>query len=149
GAAPARAEGPPAPVLVEDGDRVAGHRDAEERLFHLINRQAAHGAPLLITARTRPGTWPVELPDLASRLATFAIAEIDVPDDVLLSSVLVKIFTDRQLKVSGEVIRYIALRIERSCAAAEDLVSLLDQASLEQKREITKRFVGEVTGWTA
>ncbi|MEM6906145.1 MAG: chromosomal replication initiator DnaA, partial [Pseudomonadota bacterium] len=32
GAGPARAEGPPAPVLVEDADRVAGHRDGEERL---------------------------------------------------------------------------------------------------------------------
>ena len=72
----------------------------------------AEGAWLLLTGRAAPGRWPVEIPDLASRLAALPIARVDPPDDALLSSLMVKLFADRQLQVAPEVIRYLSLRID-------------------------------------
>src|SRR4051812_17205026 len=61
------------PVLLEDPDRGV----STEGLFHLINIAAREGGGLLLTARTRPATWPTALPDLRSRLNAFPVVEIE------------------------------------------------------------------------
>ncbi|MEM9046738.1 MAG: DnaA/Hda family protein [Pseudomonadota bacterium] len=135
------------PLVVEDVDRAARDTALEEALFHLINRYDAAGAPLLLTGTGEPGSWGIALPDLRSRLEAMALAEIGPPDDVLLSSVLVKLFADRQLRVEPKVIGYILNRMERSCAAAEALVERLDTASLRAKKRVTVPLVRDHAGW--
>ncbi|KZZ65850.1 hypothetical protein A3764_18040 [Sulfitobacter sp. HI0129] len=51
---------------------------------------------------------------------------------------------DRQLTPRPEVIAYLVSRMDRSFAAAGDLVERLDAASLAQKRGITRRLAAEV-----
>jgi len=58
--------------------------------------------------------------------------------------VLVKLFADRQLRVGGDVVRYILVRMERSFAAARALVAALDRAALESRRGITVPLAREV-----
>lgn len=130
-------------AVVEDIDAVADlapepRHEAEEALFHLMNLAAAEGTWLLLTGGAAPARWEVRTPDLASRLAALPVARLMPPDDVLLSSLMVKLFADRQLSVSPEVIKYLAARIERSCAAAEDAVAALDRLSLARKRGVSK-----------
>jgi chromosomal replication initiation ATPase DnaA len=129
-------------VTLEPGRRLA----AEKALFHLYNLAMAEGAWLLLTGRAAPGRWPVEIADLASRLAALPIARVDPPDDALLSSLMVKLFADRQLQVAPEVIRYLSLRIERSCVAAESMVEALDRLSLERKKPVTRAMAAELLG---
>jgi chromosomal replication initiation ATPase DnaA len=129
-------------VTLEPGRRLA----AEKALFHLYNLAMAEGAWLLLTGRAAPGRWPVEIADLASRLAALPIARVDPPDDALLSSLMVKLFADRQLQVAPEVIRYLSLRIERSCVAAESMVEALDRLSLERKKPVTRAMAAELIG---
>ena len=139
------------PLVIEDLDRLAETDDrqgAEEAVFHLINRMRAAGLPLLITGRDAPSAWPIALPDLASRLSAFPVARIGAPDDVLLSSVLVKLFADRQIRIGADVIHFLVNRMERSFDAAADLVALLDHAALCQKRPVTVPFAKAVLGWT-
>lgn len=138
-------------AVIEDADRLAGldpaARDRCERaLFHLSNLAAAEGVWLLLTGRDAPVRWPVGIADLASRLAALPVARLAAPDDMLLSSLMVKLFADRQLKVTPRVIAYMARRIERSCAAAEGMVATLDRLSLERKKPVTLRMVAEVLG---
>lgn len=121
--APALAQ---APLVVEDVDRGVD----EEALFHLWNACAAAGHGLLLTGRTLPADWPVALPDLASRLASLTPARIGDPDDALLSVVLLKLFADRQLAVRPAIIGYLLPRMERSFAAAREVVERLDAQSL-------------------
>jgi len=91
----------------------------------------------LITARQPLGSWNFDLDDLRSRLrAAFAI-EIGLPDDALLSGVLVKHFADRQLAVAPEVIAYLIRRMERSFAAAAEITTQLDAAALRDKCAVT------------
>ncbi len=66
----------------------------EEALFHLHNHMAAQTLPLLLIAREPPARWPIALPDLKSRMQATDVAQIDAPDEALLSAVLVKLFTD-------------------------------------------------------
>ena len=84
------------------------------------------------------------LPDLASRLQAAPVARLERPDDALLSAVLVKLFADRQLHVAPAVIAYLATRIDRSLAAAAEVVEAIDRHSMTAHREITRAFAAEV-----
>ncbi len=138
-------------VVVEDVDRIADldqemREGAEEALFHLLNLAGNEGVWVLLTGREGPARWPVQIPDLASRLAALPVSALDKPDDMLLSSLLVKLFSDRQLQVGPEVIQFLAQRIERSCGAAEEAVDALDRLSLERKRPITQHLAAQMLG---
>jgi chromosomal replication initiation ATPase DnaA len=136
---------PEARIAVEDADRI-DDPEVELRLLGLHNLVQECGGWLLLTARTAPAQWHLTLPDLASRLQAAGVARLQDPDDTLLSALLLKLFDDRQLAVDPAAVAYIAPRIERSFAAAQDLVARLDQAALAQKRAITRPFVAEFLG---
>ena len=123
--------------VYEDGEAALADRAAAEALFHLYNRVAARGGHVLLTGTAPPARWPVALPDLGSRLRALPAAEIKPPDDAMLAGLFAKLFRDRQLAVSGEVILYLVQRIERSCAAVARAVEALDRASLAERRPIT------------
>lgn len=131
-------------VAVEDADRIAGNAEAETALFHLHNLVLSEGGRLLLTARTAPQRWPLCLPDLASRMHATQIALLDPPDDALLAAVLVKQFTDRQLRVPAALVPWLVARMERSLAAARDLVAALDAQALAQGRPIGQKLAAEV-----
>jgi chromosomal replication initiation ATPase DnaA len=113
-------------------------------LFHLLNRLSQSGGALLMTSRMLPSVWGVTLPDLASRLRAAAIAEISEPDDALLCAVIAKLFADRQLTVDANVVSFLVARMERSLAAAADIVEKLDRLSLERQTRITRALAAEV-----
>ena len=126
-------------LVVEDD----GARD-EAALFHLINLAQEERAHILITSRQPPASWPVTLPDLASRLRALPAVTLDAPDDAMLRAVLVKLFADRQLVVDGTVIDFLMLRIERSFAGARAAVFDLDREALRQQRSVSRALAGEV-----
>ncbi|HEY2660777.1 MAG TPA: chromosomal replication initiator DnaA [Caulobacteraceae bacterium] len=118
------------PVLIEDADRGV----ADDTLFHLINRAGAEGCGLLLTARQPPTTWAAELPDLRSRLNGLTVALLPEPDDEVLEGVLRKLFRERNIRPSEELISYLLKRIERSVPYAKSVVERLDElADAEQK----------------
>jgi chromosomal replication initiation ATPase DnaA len=130
-------------VLIEDADR-NGFDD--RTLFHIINNVRQHGHTLLITSRLWPMSWPVELADLRSRLKAATVVEIGEPDDELLSQVIVKLFSDRQLFVEDRLVAYMVARMERSLEAAQTLVERLDRLALARGSRITRTLAQEVLG---
>jgi chromosomal replication initiation ATPase DnaA len=116
----------------------------EAALFHLLNLAREERAYLLITARTAPGTWRIDLPDLASRLRALPVVALEPPDDALLRAVIVKLFADRQLAVDEGLVGYLANRIERSFAAARSAVAALDSEALRRQRPVTRALAGEL-----
>ena len=131
-----------APVLYEDADRAPDGR--EEALFHLINMAARTGGGLLITARTAPSAWPVALADLRSRLNALMVAEIEEPDDAVLTAVIRKLFKERHVVPADDLIPYLLPRIERSAAAVRALVIELDEKSAAERREINRALAQEL-----
>lgn len=132
---------PPAALVVEDADRITP--DHEERLFHLHNRIAEQRGLLLLTARLAPARWGLRLPDLLSRMQGTAIATLNAPDDALLAAVLLKQFSDRQIHVPPAVITYLVGRMDRSFAAACDLVAHLDARALAEGRAVSRAMAAE------
>lgn len=137
---PQLAEGP---VAVEDVPNIAG-TPAETALFHLHNLTLANGNSLLFTGLDPAARWPLSLPDLKSRLQGATAAEMAAPDDTLLAAVMAKQFADRQITPPANVIDYLLPRIDRSFAAAREIVARLDQASLAAKKPITRTLAAKV-----
>ena len=131
----------PRRIAIDDADRAS-----ELALLHLYNSCVEHRGSLLITACRPPGSWRIELGDLRSRLRAALAVEIGAPDDELLGAVLVKHFDDRQLRVASDVIEYLLKRIERSFAAAEQIVACLDGAALSNGSPVTIPLARTVLG---
>lgn len=129
------------PWLVDDAD--ADELD-QTGLFHLINLARQQGSHVLLTARRFPAAWGVTLPDLASRLKAATVVEIQEPDETLLAGVVMKLFSDRQIDVEPHTVNYIVRRIERSLAAAINVVDRLDYAALAQQSRITRALAADV-----
>ena len=132
------------PLVVEDAHRIAGDTAAQDALFHLHNLALAERVPLLLTARDEPHRWGLTLPDLASRMQGTQTARLEPPDDALLGALLMKLFADRQLLPAPEVIPWLLRRIERTFAAAQEVVARLDAAALDAGRPITLPFARRV-----
>lgn len=125
-------------LLLEDVDKgLLDEGGGAHALLHLINSVRAEVGSLLMTSVLPPTRWPVALADLASRLATVQSAGLGLPDDALMEALLVKLFHDRQLVVTQEVVGFLLRRMGRSFSAARLLVDLMDRMSLSERRQIT------------
>ena len=111
--------------------------DAAEGLFHLFNAARSNHRKLFLTARSPAARWDVPLKDLMSRLKILDSVSIGAPDDELLSVLLMKQFSDRQIRIDRDVVHFLTTRMERSTAAVTDLVAALDQEALARKQAIT------------
>lgn len=129
-------------IAVEDVPDIATLPQAQTALFHLHNLVLAEGYTLLLTGRGAVRDWGITLPDLASRIAGAPSTALELPDDTLLAAVLAKLFADRQVMPKADLIPYLTRRMDRSFAAARDLVDRLDAASLAQKRPISRTLAG-------
>jgi chromosomal replication initiation ATPase DnaA len=138
------APGAPRHLVLDGAEGVAGEPAREEALFHLLNHLAGAEGQILLTARAPVQGWGLALPDLASRLGAAAQASVLPPDDALLTALLVKLFADRQAQVGPDLILWLVARIERSFAAARDVVARLDAEALRLRRPITRAFAQAV-----
>ena len=119
--------------------------DVDERaLFHLLNLAREDGAFVLITARTAPAAFAIELRDLRSRLRALPTVSLLPPDDQLFRALIVKFCADRQLAIDETVVGYLINRIERSYAAVRRAVELLDAEALRLGRPVTRALAAEV-----
>ena len=119
--------------------------DVDERaLFHLLNLAREDGAFVLITARTAPAAFAIELRDLRSRLRALPTVSLLPPDDQLFRALIVKFCADRQLAIDETVVGYLTNRIERSYAAVRRAVELLDAEALRLGRPVTRALAAEV-----
>jgi chromosomal replication initiation ATPase DnaA len=133
-------------VYIDGADTIAGDPKRERAALHVYNLIAEQGGHILFSARTPPGRWAIALADLRSRLNALPAVTIAPPDDAVLGAVLLKLFTDRQLQVSAEVIQFAVTRMERSFEAAERLVAAVDTAALASRRGVTVPLLREVFG---
>ncbi|MFZ1479477.1 MAG: chromosomal replication initiator DnaA, partial [Paracoccaceae bacterium] len=99
---------------------------------------------LLLTAAAPPRDWGLHLADLLSRLQAAPVAQLQAPDDALLSAVLIKLFADRQITVPPNLIPYLVARMPRSIDAARALVADLDARALQDGRAITRALAADL-----
>lgn len=126
-----------APVFLDMADHMA-----EQDLFALTNMALNTDIPvLLLAAREAPKLWPVQLPDLRSRLGNVQTSILEEHEDALLEPIIRKLFEDRGRQVSREVVHYMIRHCERSVATLRQLVFDMDTAALTQKCDINRHFI--------
>ena len=113
----------------------------EKKLLHFYNLIEEKKGYLLLTSLIAPKLWKISLPDLKSRFLSSIAVKIKKPNDELLSSVLVKLFVDKQILIDKKIIKFIVYRSERSFANLENIVNKIDKQSLITKKKININFV--------
>ena len=87
---------------------------SEKLLFSLWNSALQDNKYLLITSVKPLNSYKFKLKDLMSRVKSTLIIGIKLPSDDLISVILAKNFSDKQIKVEKKHIDYIIKRIDRS-----------------------------------
>ena len=101
-----------------------------EALFHLFNLYNTEGRYMLWTAEQAPSRMAFALKDLQSRLNMLPSVEIKEPDDIMLQTLIVKLFNDRQILISPDVLNFIVNNAQRSFEYIGKLVEECDNISL-------------------
>lgn len=125
---------------IDDADLVV----PDPLLLHSLNLARDRGLRLLLSARSPPSGWHVQLPDLASRLRALAAVEIGPPDEALLAALLVRLFAERQTQVGAPVREWLLRRLPRSAGALRLAVDRLTRTSLAIGRPVTRGMAESV-----
>ncbi|GAA6157265.1 DnaA regulatory inactivator HdaA [Pyruvatibacter sp. HU-CL02332] len=113
-------------------------------LFHLLNFAREKGASLMLTCTTAPGTLHFPLADLMSRLKAAPHVQLLEPDDMLLIQLIAKLFAERGVHASPDMLEYIAHRIDRSAHAARSIVEKIDFHALSHGRRLNMKVIRDV-----
>ena len=116
----------------------------EKKLLHFYNLIEEKKGYLLLTSLIAPKLWKISLPDLKSRILSSIAVKIKKPNDELLSSVLVKLFVDKQILIDKKIIKFIVYRSERSFANLENIVNKIDKLSLITKKKNKYKFCKKI-----
>ena len=124
-------------------DQAEGHD--EEELFHAWNQAQDSGrAMVMITDGEAP--WPVNLPDLRTRLAVTPVTRILEPDDMLFAALIDLLFADRGLHIPADAVRFITERVHRDYVTAERVVEAIDRHAFAERARLTLPTIRRALG---
>ena len=127
-------------IIIEDLDESFD----EKLLYSIFNLVEQDNKYLLVTSKKPVDTMEFSLPDLVSRLKNCIIAKIDQPDDDLIYAIILKSFSDRQIKLDNKIIDYIIKRIARSYSKMHEFIYKIDELSLKKKKSINFKIIKEI-----
>ena len=117
---------------------------SEKLLFSLWNIALQDNKYLLITSIKPISSYKFKLTDLISRVKSSLAIGIDLPGDDLISVILAKNFSDKQIKVEKKHIDYIVKRIDRSYEKISQFILTLDKYSLKKGSPFSLKLIKEV-----
>ena len=100
-------------------------------LFNLVDNDNKY---LVINSLVPINEIKFKLDDLNSRSKNCLFAKIDSPDDDLMFAIILKSFSDRQIKIDKKIIDFITKRIDRSYSKISDFIYKVDELSLKKKK---------------
>lgn len=120
-------------LLIDDADR---ERD-EAMLWRVLDLTRSQRGAVLIVGAAPPSAWPVQLPDLRSRLASLPVAKLGEPDEALMEVVLRRICREQFIQLSDDAARYLVRRLPRTFAAARQWAAALDEELVRGAKPVT------------
>ena len=127
-------------LIIENLDR----KVSEKLLFSLWNIALQDNKYLLITSKKPINSVKFKLRDLTSRVTSSLIIGINLPSDDLISVILAKNFSDKQITVEKKHIDYIIKRIDRSYEKISQFILTLDKYSLKKGSPFALKLIKEV-----
>ena len=116
----------------------------EKLLFSLWNVALQDNKYLLINSIKPINSINFKLKDLNSRVKSSLVIGINLPSDDLISVILAKNFSDKQIKVEKKHIDYIIKRIDRSYEKISQFILILDKYSLKKGSPFALKMIKEV-----
>jgi DnaA family protein len=131
-------------ICIDDVQVIAANAELEEALFHLYNKILHNKNRLLLAANTTPAGLNVQLPDLASRLLSGMIFQVQALNDEEKIAALQLRAQLRGLELSTDVGQFLLRRHSRDFSSLFKTLEKLDHASLAEQRRLTIPFVKQV-----
>ena len=116
----------------------------ETLLYSLFNLVDQDNKYLLLTSRKAVNKMKFNLPDMFSRAKNCLFVEIEKPDDELIFAIILKNFSDRQIKLDKKIIEFIIKRINRSYSKIYEFIYKIDELSLKKKKPINIKTIKEI-----
>ena len=110
-------------------------------IFNLVDQDSKY---LLINSETPLGEINFKLPDLVSRSRNLLHSKINPPNDELIFAIILKNFSDRQIKLEKKIIEFIINRIDRSYSKISEFIYKVDELSLKKKKPINLKTIKEI-----
>ena len=127
-------------VIIDDFEEC----NEEEILYSIFNLIDQDSKYLLINSLKPINEIKYRLPDLTSRSKNCLYAVIENPDDELLFAIILKNFSDRQIKIEKKIINFIISRIDRSYRKIDEFIYKIDELSLKKKKPINLKTIKEI-----
>ena len=127
-------------IIIDDFDKCK----EEKLLYSLFNLVDQDNKYLMINSLKPINQIKYNLPDLTSRSKNCIYAEIEKPDDELLFAIILKNFSDRQIKIEKKIINFIISRIDRSYRKIDEFIYKIDELSLKKKKPINLKTIKEI-----
>ena len=117
---------------------------SENLLYSIWNTALQDNKYLLITSIKPINNYKFKLPDLKSRVKSCINIGISLPSDDLISVILAKNFSDKQIKIEEKHIDFIVKRIDRSYEKISEFILTLDKYSLKKGSPFTLKLIKDV-----
>ena len=110
-------------------------------IFNLIDQDNKY---MVINSKIPISEIKFNLPDMVSRSKNCLVAKIEKPDDDLIFAIIIKNFSDRQIKLEKKIIEFIINRIDRSYSKIYEFIYKIDELSLKKKKPINLKTIKEI-----
>ena len=120
------------------------YKTNETLLYSIFNFVDIENKYLIINSTQPINEVDFQLKDLESRSKNCLFAKIENPDDELINAIILKNFSDRQIKIDNKLIDYIAKRIDRSYGKISQFIYKIDELSLKKKKPIDFKIIKEI-----
>ena len=127
-------------IIIDDFEKIKN----ENLLYSLFNLIYQDNKFLLILSHKAISEVNYNLDDLNSRAKNCIFAKIESPDDDLIFAIIVKSFSDRQIKLEKKLLEFIIKRIERSYGKIYEFIYKVDELSLKKKKPINLKTIREI-----
>ena len=116
----------------------------EKLIYSVFNIVDQDNKFLLVNSIKPINEITFNLPDMRSRSKNCLFAKIENPDDELIFAIIIKNFSDRQIKLEKKIIEFIINRIERSYSKIYEFIYKVDEISLKKKKPINLKTIKEI-----
>ena len=127
-------------IIIDNFEKI----ENEKLLYSLFNLIHQDNKFLLILSNKAISEMNYKLNDLRSRAKNCIFARIENPEDDLIFAIIIKCFSDRQIKLEKKIIEFIIKRIDRSYGKIYEFIYKVDELSLKKKKPINFKTIKEI-----
>ncbi len=128
-------------VCLDELEHIAGIKQWEEAVFHLLNRAWENGNRVVVAARGNMQEIGVTLADLQSRLTWGLNSKLNELDDEGKQECLKFRASLRGFDLNDDVCSFLLKRLPRDMQQLFSFLELIDRQTLVEKRKVTIPFV--------